>query len=249
MKNQKSERNMSAYVDAYQSIPFEPIQIKFRRKLVLEEINKVSPKTLLEVGCGNKPLFLDLPNDLQVTVVEPAAEFAKQAMDYSSDYVNVKVINEFLEDVMFENATFDMIVLSCVLHEVENPRSMLLSLKKLCHQGSVLHINVPNASSFHRCLAVSMGIIPSVHVKSDMQTNMQQNSKVYSMDTLTTEVQELGFEKIDSGSIFVKPFTHAQMQLLVDSGFITPEMLNGFANLAKMIPDIGSEIWINVRSL
>lgn len=247
MKNKKSSRNMKAYVDAYKAIPFEPVQIEFRRRLVLQQVKKISPESLLEVGCGGKPLFLDLPVDTKVTVVEPAQEFANEALKLCSGYKNVKVINDFVENIISNDSLFDMIVLSCVLHEVEDSKSMLLALRKFCHKGTVLHINVPNASSLHRQLAFSMGLIPTFDAKSDMQTNMQQGAKVYSMSTLLDEVRSVGFELCDSGAIFVKPFTHAQMQTLVDSGFMTSEILNGFDGLAKLIPDLGSEIWINVR--
>ena len=239
---------MKTYVEAYKAIPFEPIQIEFRRKLVLQEINKFSPKTLLEVGCGEKPLFLDLPLDLKVTVVEPAIEFATNALELSAKFLNAKVINNFIENTTFDIPKFDMIILSCVLHELADPKSMLLAIKKLCHANTLVHINVPNAYSLHRQLACSMGIISSINATSDMQKNMQQNSSVYSMATLTKELSDVGFRLKDSGSIFVKPFTHAQMQCLVDSGFMTDEMLNGLANLANIIPGLGSEIWINAVS-
>lgn len=240
---------MNAYVEAYRSIPFEPIQIAFRRKLVLQQVGKFSPKSLLEVGCGEMPLFLDLPFDMKVTIVEPALEFAANALELSSNFINTRVINNFIENVCFDGDKFDMIVLSCVLHELENPKTMLLAIKKLCHKNTIVHINVPNASSLHRQLACSMGLIPNINATSDMQKNMQQNSRVYSMDTLLKELADNGFEKKDSGSIFVKPFTHHQMQVLVDSGFMTEAMLDGFANLANIMPDLGSEIWTNAVSL
>ena len=58
-----------------------------------------------------------------------------------------------------------------------------------------------------------------------------------------------GFQVIDQGSIFIKPFTHRQMQDLVDKKFLTREMLAGFDELTKWLPEFGSEIWVTARKV
>ena len=56
-----------------------------------------------------------------------------------------------------------------------------------------------------------------------------------------------GLEVTTSGTLFVKPFTHGQMQQLVDQGFMTPAMLDGLARLVDWLPELGSELWVHAR--
>jgi len=37
------------------------------------------------------------------------------------------------------------------------------------------------------------------------------------------------------------------MQELVESGFMTHSMLDGFDKLVDLLPDLGSEIWVNAK--
>ncbi len=50
-------RNINDYTTTYKQSDFESIQVKYRRKKVLEQINKFESKRILEIGCGLEPLF------------------------------------------------------------------------------------------------------------------------------------------------------------------------------------------------
>ena len=58
---------------------------------------------------------------------------------------------------------------------------------------------------------------------------------------------QAGFEPIDQGSYFVKPFTHAQMSQLQGIGLMSERMLDGLWGLEKHLPGLGSEIYVNLR--
>jgi 2-polyprenyl-3-methyl-5-hydroxy-6-metoxy-1,4-benzoquinol methylase len=240
-------RNLNDYVEQYISLPFEHLQIEFRRKLVLSQIHRLGPRRLLEVGCGVRPLFLDLPVEMEITVVEPAQVFAEHARQLSAGLSNVHILQDFIESEDLVRSKFDMIILSCVLHEVPDSLAMLEAIKLHCTSTTTLHVNVPNANSLHRLLAVAMGLIPSPSHKSNMQEIMQQRKTIYDFQSLKAELSSSGFDIVDEGSIFVKPFTHSQMQQLVDNGFMTSEMLDGLDKLVDWLPDLGSEIWVNAR--
>jgi ubiquinone/menaquinone biosynthesis C-methylase UbiE len=241
------KRNLRGYVNNYRILPFETIQVEYRRKLVLSQVIRSAPRRLLEVGCGTCPLFTDLPKDIAITVVEPAQEFVDHARQLATGRNNVNILQGYIETIDIGSSDFDMIILSCVLHEVPKPSEMLEAIRGYCSAGTTLHVNVPNANSFHRLLAVSMGLIPSTIQQSDMQLLMQQRDTPYDANSLRAELSSSGFDVVDEGSLFVKPFTHAQMQYLVDSGFMTRSMLDGFDKLVKWLPDLGSEIWANSR--
>ena len=240
-------RNFDNYVQQYLSLPFEPIQIEYRRQLVLRQVQQLAPGRLLEVGCGVKPLFIDLPDDILITVVEPAHAFADRAEQLACGRDHVKILRGFMESVDLGTAGFDMIILSCVLHEVPDPLPMLGAIREYCSSATTLHVNVPNSRSLHRLWAVAMGLLPSQNQQSATQRLMQQRATAYDSQSLRAELVSSGFAVVDEGSFFVKPFSHAQMQALVDSGFMTREMLDGLDRLADLLPDLGSEIWANAR--
>jgi SAM-dependent methyltransferase len=240
-------RDLADYVVQYRALPFEPMQIAFRRRRVLDRISVHAPRRLLEVGCGEFPLFLDLPG-LEAVVVEPAPAFAANARRLAAGRPGVAVVEQYAEEVAAESVggPFDMVVISCLLHEVPDPQRLLAAARELCAPGGVLHVNVPSARSLHRLLAVAMGLIPDVAATSDTQRTMQQRG-VYDAAGLEGELRRAGFAVTDRGSIFVKPFTHAQMQRLVDEDFLTSRMLDGLDALAEMLPDLGSELWMDAR--
>ena len=240
-------RDMTDYTAQYSALPFEAIQLKYRRALVLREIKRIAPKRLLEIGCGELPLFTHLSDDIEITVLEPAAEFASNACQLSKGRNRVNIVQSYVEEFNPVKTDFDMIVLSSVLHEVNDPAAMLASVLRLCGPSTVLHVVVPNARSLHRLLAVAMGLIPEPGVQSDTQRTMQQRATIYDADSLRGELAQAGFEIAECGSLFVKPFTHAQMQRLVDEGFMTPTMLDGLDKLMNWLPEFGSEIWANAR--
>ena len=246
----KLDRDLRDYSLQYKELPFEPIQIGYRRKKVLEEIAAVSPRSLLEVGCGNLPLFMDFTeaSGINHIVVEPTQQFVENARASSEHRKDVNVFHGFIEDFSGKD-NFDMVVASCVLHEVPDPKKFLSAIKSICNPETILHINVPNANSLHRLLAVAMGLIKNQADQSATQKLMQQRNEVYDSLSFRAEIVDAGFKIIRSGSLFIKPFTHLQMQYLVDLGFMTREMLDGLSKLIDSLPDNGSELWVTAQSL
>lgn len=242
-----THRNIDDYVEQYKALPFEQLQIQFRRKLVLNQISRFAPRRLLEVGCGELPLFLDLPTDIDVTIVEPAAVFVENARTLASGMERINILQGYIETADLKDSQFDMIVLSCVLHEVPDPTAMLTAIARLCGPSTLLHVNVPNLRSMHRLLAVSMNLITDPSHKSETQRLMQQRDKPYDMQSLIAELASSGFDVTEQGSLFVKPFSHKQMQELVDIGFMSLAMLDGLDRLVEWLPDLGSEIWVHAR--
>lgn len=111
---------------------------------------------------------------------------------------------------------------------------------------TIVHINVPNANSFHRVLAKGMGLMDDVHDFSDRNLQMQQH-KVFDMESLKAEVENAGFTVCDCGSYFVKPFTHSQMYRMMEEGIIDEKTLDGLYAISGGFNEYGSEIYVNVK--
>jgi hypothetical protein len=242
------DRDLDDYEAKYQALPFEATQIRYRRLKTLETIARYGPARLLEIGCGLEPLFHYLSDDIEYTVVEPAEAFHANALRAARGRGNVTIIKGTLDSQAsnLRERRYDLILLSSLLHEVDDPASMLESVRTLCHLQTIVHIVVPNAHSFHRLLAVEMGLIDDVHQRSATQIAMQQAS-TFSVSSLSTLVEQSGFQVLERETFFVKPFTHQQMARCVDAGIVTETMLDGLYRLASRLPEYGSEIVMNLR--
>jgi hypothetical protein len=242
-------RDLKKYYEDYISLPFEEIQISYRRKKVLECLGPSKAQKICEIGCGLDPLFNYINSFESIHIVEPILEFYDNACGMAKSKSNITVHLGKLEEniASLSKEKFDYIVMSSLLHEVGNPEDLLRAVNKISSDNTVIHINVPNAKSFHRILAYEMGLISNLFEKSATQNKMQQ-FKTFDLESLKSFVISHGFSVIESGSYFVKPFTHEQMQKMYAQNILTKEILNGLYLMVKYMPEMGSEIFVNVKA-
>jgi SAM-dependent methyltransferase len=244
------KRDLDHYQSHYADQPYERYQVYFRKKKLKEILNKYPHSSILEVGCGLESIFLDIDDYDKITVVEPADLFFEKALvDRESKNDNdISIIKGYLEESTerLSNSTFDFILISSLLHEIPNLDLFLDSIYKLANADTVIHVNVPNADSFHRVLAVEMGLIESQFEKSQNNIEFQQNV-IFDMTKLKRIFDKAGFEILEEGSYSLKIFRHIDMQSLIDSGFIDLRFLEGLYKMEKYLPGLGSEIYINAR--
>lgn len=246
-------RDIEDYAEKYVSEPCEKYQVLYRRKQLLQIMERYSHKNILEIGCGLEPLFPYIEDFEREVIVEPAGMFIevmRQKIEQCRMQDKVCCIEGFFEDeadrVKKTGVEFDYIIVSSLLHEVEQPEKLMMAVKETCGQNTIVHINVPNANSLHRLLAKEMGLISDVHELSDLQIKMQRNS-VYDIDSLSEFVKDIGFEVLESGSYLPKFFTAGQMEQILQNGILTEEVFEGLYGLGKYLPDYGSEIYVQLR--
>jgi SAM-dependent methyltransferase len=243
-----SARDLAAYERAYAASDFEPVQARLRRRHLLQWLDAWRPRRWLEIGCGAAPLFADWRAFERCVVVEPGGGFARAAREAAGSDPRITVVQAPMEDAktVLQGERFDVIVASGLLHEVTDDAALLRAIAAQCDGATRVHINVPNARSLHRLLALEMGLIGDVFERSANQRRLQQ-PRTFDLTSLRARVQACGFEVTDAGSYFVKPFTHAQMARLQDGGLLDERMLDGLMGLEKHLPGLGSEIYVNVR--
>lgn len=241
-------RNIGAYEQAYLSSDFEATQATMRKRMLLNLLQAWQPQRVLEVGCGTDPLFNHWPAFERWTVVEPGPRFAALAREQAGTDARIEVIEATLESAAGQIAAgrYDCILLSGLLHEIDDCGQLLAATRRLCGADTRVHVNVPNARSLHRLLAQEMGLIPSLHVISDRQRQLQQHH-TFDLDSLQRLCTAHGFAVLDSGSYFIKPFTHQQMAQLQDIGLLSPALLDGLFRLERHLPGMGSEIFVNLQ--
>jgi 2-polyprenyl-3-methyl-5-hydroxy-6-metoxy-1,4-benzoquinol methylase len=241
-------RDLDAYQREYSNLPFEESQARFRKRRIIESILNYTVHSILEVGCGFDPLFNHYGAYEKCTVVEPGDHFVRHARECARTLPGVTIVHGTLESTLavLSATPYDFIVMSSILHEVPASTTLLEAVAKLCGPGTIVHVNVPNARSIHRLLALEMGLIESVYEKSKTQEFMQQ-SQTFDTVGLAALVSQSGFDIVEHGTFFIKPFTHAQMASLQTSGILTEQMLEGLYKLSKYFPANGSEIFMDLK--
>ena len=243
-------RDLEEYQRSYLLQPYEKYQVSFRKRKIKELLSKYAHNNLLEVGCGLESIFHSIYSYDHLTIIEPAEIFYTKALSEAKlvKNNNIAIINSELEKADFKNTTFNFIIISSLLHEIENQNNFLKKLHQISSNNTVLHLNVPNAKSFHRLLAVQMGLIKSEFEMSAANKEFQQQ-QVFDLETLINLVESHGFKIIESGSYCFKPFTHQQMQNMLDAKLLTNEMLDGLYNMTKYLPNFGSEVFVNFKKI
>ena len=200
-------RNIDSYTKTYlNDYDFESILVKYRRKKVLEILNKYKAKNILEIGCGIDSIVNYYDSFNIFTIVEPSKEFCKTCLkettiekhqnksensknrdkdnkennkdDNISPIASIKLYNDFIENKIdiLKNNKFDFIILSCLLHEVKEPISFLNTIIQLMNNNTILHINVPNSNSFHLLWAYESKMINRLGQLTDRAKKLQQNT-------------------------------------------------------------------------
>lgn len=245
-------RNLSKYEEDYRQQPFDQTHLRFRRIKLLEQIKKYQHGRILEISCGMRPVFTDFSDFKELIIVEPSKVFYENATALLKNYpeLNSSVVfmNDYFENVVEKLISYksDFIILSNVLQEIEDVSSFLKGLYKICRENTILHIVVPNAKSFHRLLAFEMGLIDSVFQLSDRNILLQQQT-VFDLKSLSEILTKNGFSIIETGSSFVKPFTHQQMQDILGHKIIDERTLDGLYKMVQYMPELGSELFADCK--
>lgn len=228
---------------------FETAMIASRRNQVLKALERHPHIHVLEIGCGLDPLIEWVPHTHAFTTVEPCESFVECARRAGSRHPNHRVIQGFLEDALpalRERGPFDFIVASSLLHEVPDPVRFLDAVRSLCEPNTVVHVDVPNVRSLHRLLAVEMGIIPDLFEESETEKRFGRTTR-FDPPRFKGQLERAGFEVVEFGTYFIKPFSHSQMEKLIDEKIVSRGIISGLEKLAAHLPDFGAEMFADVR--
>lgn len=245
-------KDIQTYEQDYNDLPFEADQAYLRRLETLKLLDSYKPARMLEVGCGMTPIFTDFKGFSHMTVVEPAKGFASHARSLAEQHDlagKVAVKQAFLEDAVLEGdelegGEFDTILLVSLLHEVVDPEVFLKKAVSLGQSGARYLLNVPNQMSFHRQLAVKLGLIKEESEISAQQVKLQQN-RIFNRRNLAELSESVGLRVLDSYTSIFKPFTHGQMQKLMDQEILTQQQVHAFCSMMSLVDhEAGSEIML-----
>jgi len=247
-------RNIKDYTEKYtqyyqNDFSFEKVIVKSRRQKVLASLKKYPHKSVLEIGCGVEPIFPYCENNINFTVVEPSPTFFQNVEKLAQRRPLTAVVQDYFEKVYtsFEKSKeFDFIILSSLLHEVHNPLELLQAIRAVCRDDTVVHINVPNVRSFHRILALEMGIIKSLFEKSETDKELQRHNG-FDKKTLFEMIRKNGFQILSFGTYFIKIFSNKQLETIVKQRIVDESLITGLEKMIDYMPEYGCEIFVEVK--
>jgi SAM-dependent methyltransferase len=243
---------VQTYGESYRAeYGFEATMVRVRQDSVLRLLPTGDDLVIAEVGCGTDLLVERASQTHEFArwvIVEPNPEFAEAARDRIMHDTRVHVIEAFFEDAAAETRVAcggpaDVVICSSVLHEVREPQSLLGVAGQVLAANGQLIVNVPNAQSLHRRLAVAMGLIADPAALTKRNALLGQ-PRVLDSTTLADLLTIAGFSLEASGGYFVKPFTHDQM---ADIPFLDDSIIAGLDRLGGELPDLASEIYAVAR--
>lgn len=246
------ERDIERYTEDYLAhYGFEQVLVEYRRRVVLDQLHAVGPSVVLEVGCGSELLYRHYLQHAAAVerwvVIEPARVFCADARQAALP--GMTVVEGFLEQSLPAVIDAlprppDLVICSGVLQEVPLSVEMLNAIRATMDAGSLLHVNVANAASLHRRLALAMGLIPALNTMSERNRMLQQH-RVYDPASLAADLEQAGFAIHESGGYLVKPFTHRQMEAIAPA--LGDAVLDGLFELGRREPALACEIYVNAK--
>lgn len=242
-------RDPNKYAEDYLAeCSFENYMVKYRRQLILERLSRLSPSTILEIGCGMEPLFLHMNDSHNFIIIEPAKMFASNAATAANHRTNVRIVARTFEDSIpdIENQHFDVIVASGIIHEVDDPKTFLKLIRRICDKDTIVHFNVPNAYSIHRQIGHQMGKLSNMFALSDRGQSLQQRT-VFDSTSFREMLKSADFDIVEQGGYFLKPFTHSQMSELLLQRIMDNSVLDALFEVGRRYPELAAEIFATVK--
>jgi hypothetical protein len=94
-------------------------------------------------------------------------------------------------------------------------------------------------------LAYEAGLIESVFDESKMEMQFGRHTR-FDKSSLIRLVESQGFRVLAFGTYFVKPFTHEQMEKLLDWRILDQSVIQGLERMISYMPDMGCEMFVEL---
>jgi trans-aconitate methyltransferase len=194
---------------------------------------------VLELGYGEGTVsaetFTQFSTDRHI--VEGAKDLAAQATLELGDLVQVHncLFSEFQPETKF-----DLVLATNVFEHVEDTFALFNSIKEWLEVDGKCIITVPNSESFHRKIAVEMGLQESTKTLSD-RDKIVGHLRVYDLAQISDEIRRNGF-KITKIEGMVLKFLSNSLQKQLPLEVISA--LHKVANLYP--PDYAANLYLEV---
>lgn len=194
-------------------------------------------KKVLEIGSATGEMTEDLLSVAQsITVIEPSKVYCSLLEKKFGE--RLTIVNEFIEDTSGVFDT-DIIVIASLLHHMDDPLSLLCSLRKRMQDHALILATVPNMTSLHRRIGVKSRLLRDVYDTSERNARFAQPGR-FDKDSFSEIFVEAGFELIESFGYMLKPFSNEQMMSLK----LEWDVINALFELGKEFGELASQLFV-----
>lgn len=226
MKQTKNAIN--TYAKEYKTlIDFDRYFISWRFRNLVEHYPNLG--SVLEVGCADGLMTEKLLGvSTSLDVVEGAEHYVDVVKQRCGHDLKISFHCSFFEDYVSDKK-YDVVILSSILHEVDDPIGMLRKAKTFLKKGGFVYVNVPNALSIHRRVGRILGQLKDEHSFNE-RDHQFLHQRVYDEKLMMSDIKAAGLQVTKSGGYFLKVFSNQQLENL------NPELLEAFYVVSKEMP-------------
>jgi len=212
---------------------YDYINTKLAFKIFKDDI---IDKNVLEVGCADGVMTEMLVKQTKsLEIVEPSKRYCDIVRKIEG--VN-KVYNCFLEEIEIEKK-YDVILLASLIHHIEKPNNLLLTIKKFMHKDSIVLATVPNVKSLHRRIGVKMGLLENEFDSSLRNKQLHQYGR-YDINKFKQLFISSDFNVIDNFGYMIKPFSSKMMEKI----HLDDNQIQAMFEIGKEFPELSSQIYL-----
>lgn len=199
-----------------------------------------SDQTVLELGCATGLMTEQFAKTgVKVTGIDRSSEYLIRAQKRGlpgTTWTQADAL-EYLDTTTH---TYDHITVCNLLHEVNNPSSILKLGKERLNPKGLIHITLQNPRSIHRLVAKNQGLIDDLCAISDRGATYGTQRLLFPEDVRLL-VEEAGLKVCSQVGVMLKPLPNSQMETL------PREVLEGFVETAIYFPDHSAMTYITAH--
>ena len=157
---------------------------------------------------------------------------------YQAQFPNsrARIVQSYFEE--FDTTEkYDLIIMGFVLEHVANPAVILKRYRSFLKAGGRCFVGVPNAESLHRRFGKEAGCLDDLFNlgKGDLSLG---HKRLYSVETLTQEMEGCGYRILSKEGIFLKPLTTGQLKSLD----LSQKVLDGMCRVGMEYPELSAAL-------
>lgn len=180
----------------------------------------------LEIGTAEGLMTQNLLKNFKIVTV---VEASKKLLSEVNDHKRLIKINSLVENFKTRKK-YKTIILDHVLEHVKYPNKTLKKIYNLLDKNGIFIVGVPNADSFHRLIAVEMGILKRKN-SLNVTDHKLGHRRVYTPFELKKTLIKNGFKIKKFEGIFLKTLSNKQID-----DFFNENTINGFFKIGKKFP-------------
>jgi len=208
---------MKSKKETIEAIEWEREKSGFDMTLLKYSVRLLVPlgigSSAIDVGCNDGLFTRELCKRFKRVVGIDASgqhiERARQRAPKAEFFVTL------VEEFNPRGELFDTVYMLNILEHLDNPVEVLERVKHWLNPDGCIIIQVPNALSLNRRIGEKMGLISNCYELTPHDIEVG-HKRFYDLNLLKQHINSSGLRVESAGSLFLKPFSHPQMQWFID---------------------------------